>query len=164
MATEERCKKHDLLPGQCAECLGHASIEEQVAAERVELLHQPGWFPAKFGGTCRLCGEPFTPDTAIRRQADSQGYVAECCAMATPETAGRRPAAVGLGPQPTHSCPCGCGRDVARGLFACRAGWYRLPYVLRRAIHATYNRDAAAHLEAMAAADEWYREHAGVRT
>lgn len=160
--SEGRCK-HDMLPGQCADCLGHTSIEDQALTERADLLHLPGWFPAKFGGTCRRCGEPFTPDTPIRRQADSQGYIAECCGLAASETA-TGPAAAGLGPQPTHTCPAGCGRAVARGLFACRVDWYRLPYELRRAIHATYNRDAAAHLEAMAAADEWYREHAGVRT
>jgi hypothetical protein len=148
----ERCK-HELLPGQCADCLGHSSIEVQVLAERAQLLHQPGWFAAKFGGTCRLCGEPFVPDTAIRRQAGNAGYIAECCALA--------PHAERRGP---HRCPGGCGRDVPHHVYACRGCWSRLPHELRRPISTHYGRDDAKHAAAMIAAGEWYRQHAGVRT
>ncbi|MPZ66775.1 MAG: hypothetical protein GEU83_15125 [Pseudonocardiaceae bacterium] len=57
----------------------------------------------------------------------------------------------------THECPGGCGRQVARHHFACRACWYRLPSDLRRPISATYRRDAGAHPAAMAEAVAWYR-------
>lgn len=77
-------------------------------------------------------------------------------------TPGHRPPAAG--PQPTHDCPCGCGRQVAHSHYACRPGWYRLPFPLRQAISATYGRDRLAHAEAMKAADDWYRGHIGVRT
>jgi hypothetical protein len=159
--SEDRCKKHDMLPGQCADCLGHTSIEDQALADRSQLLHQPGWFPAKFGGTCRRCGEPFTPDTAIRRQADSQGYIAECCGLAEPTDT--TPASPDAGPG-THTCPGGCRRQVPRHLYACKACWVRLPFPLRQPISANYQRDDAQHAAAMAAAQQWYHQTAGVRT
>jgi hypothetical protein len=57
-----------------------------------------------------------------------------------------------------HECPCRCGTQVPNALFACRAGWARLPGPLRRRISAT------AHLplhepvraEAVATAVDWY--------
>lgn len=64
----------------------------------------------------------------------------------------------------THACPGGCGRRVARHLYACKACWMRLPYTLRQPISASYQRDAAAHSAAMAAAASWYSSHAGVRS
>lgn len=37
-----------------------------------------------------------------------------------------------------HSCPCGCGRTIARSRLACRDGWYRLPPELRAAVNDAY--------------------------
>lgn len=150
--ADTRCL-HDMLPGQCADCLGHTSIEDQALAEREQLLHDPDWFPAKFGGTCRRCGEPFAPNTAIRRQGTDEGYIAECCA--NPRTEPRR------GP---HACPGGCGRQVPHHVFACRKCWVRLPLPLRQPISTHFRRDPSQHAAAMTAACEWYRQHAGVRS
>ncbi len=61
------------------------------------------------------------------------------------------------GPTSCHECPGGCGRQVGRHHFACKACWYRLPADLRRPISATYRRDTGAHLAAMADAVDWYR-------
>jgi hypothetical protein len=59
-------------------------------------------------------------------------------------------------PEPTHDCP--CGGQVRRALFACRAGWYRLPLDLRDAIsHA--RRGTHEHRAAMRDAIRWYGEH-----
>jgi hypothetical protein len=64
----------------------------------------------------------------------------------------------------THDCPGRCGRQVAHHLYACLACWRRLPYALRQPINATYQRDAAGHAAAMAAAGHWYSRHVGVRS
>jgi len=63
-------------------------------------------------------------------------------------------------PEHTHSCPGGCGRQVAHQRYACPSCWGRLPADLRRPITATYRRDQAAHGQAMADARRWYRENA----
>jgi hypothetical protein len=61
-------------------------------------------------------------------------------------------------PAGTHTCPCGCGKQIANRLFACRAGWYRLPKNIRSAIHTCHTTgDVAGHREAMADACTWYR-------
>lgn len=64
----------------------------------------------------------------------------------------------------THGCPGGCGRQVPRHLYACKACWGRLPYDMQKAIRATNGRDLAAHGQAMAAARQWFERHIGVRT
>jgi hypothetical protein len=79
----DRCARTELLIDQCAHCRQLASIEEQAAAHRAALLHQPGWFVAAYPGRCGHCGDPFVPGAAIRRM-DSAGdatstYLAECC-------------------------------------------------------------------------------------
>jgi hypothetical protein len=159
--SDTRCDTTDLFVDQCAHCAGHTSIEDQVLVERAELLHQPGWFPARHGGTCRRCGEPFAPDTAIRRREGREGYIAECCADPEPATI----QSVAEQPASDHECPApGCDRAVPPHQFACARDWFRLPYRIRQAISAAYGRDSAAHALAMRSAVEWYQEHAGVRS
>ncbi len=62
----------------------------------------------------------------------------------------------------THTCPCGCERQVPRYHLACKPGWYRLPKDLRDPITTTYRRDPAAHRQAMADALRWYRTNPAV--
>ncbi|MBA8924025.1 hypothetical protein BC739_001222 [Kutzneria viridogrisea] len=45
---------------------------------------------------------------------------------------------------------------VRNQVFACRAGWLRLPRDLREAITFAHGTDPAAHREAMADAIQWY--------
>lgn len=61
----------------------------------------------------------------------------------------------------THTCPCGCGGQVARTRFACRAGWFRLPRSYRDAIQRGYSCGALSttHVAAMRAAMAWYEQH-----
>lgn len=62
--------------------------------------------------------------------------------------------------EPTHDCPAGCGTQVDFRRFACPADWNRLPKQLRDEIYAAYKRkrsDPMRHIEAMAAAIEWYQ-------
>lgn len=86
----DRCK-HDMLPGQCGDCRGLKTPEEQAAADRLavrqRLLNPPhgtvkAWFKASFPGACHKCGDRFPEDAAIRRAPGATGYVyiAECCA------------------------------------------------------------------------------------
>jgi hypothetical protein len=75
-AAEERCV-HEMLPGQCAFCLGKSSPEEESLALRARLLAS-GWFAAQYRGVCDRCGTPFEQGAAIR-MAD-RGWRAECCA------------------------------------------------------------------------------------
>jgi hypothetical protein len=56
----------------------------------------------------------------------------------------------------THPCP-GCGRHIYSHHFACQTDWFRLPVDLRKPIHASYGRAAAAYSVAVANAMEWYR-------
>lgn len=75
-AGEERCL-HEMLPGQCAVCLGKSSPEEESLELRARLLAS-GWFAAQYRGVCDRCGTPFEQGAAIR-MAD-RGWRAECCA------------------------------------------------------------------------------------
>lgn len=60
----------------------------------------------------------------------------------------------------THGCPCGCGRQVPQHLYACRAGWFRLPNDIRTAIWRGYRRnDTAGHMAAMMEAAQWYEDN-----
>lgn len=59
----------------------------------------------------------------------------------------------------SHACPCGCGAQIPHHQLACRTGWFRLPYDIRTDITSTYRRDPDAHIEAVAEALDWYREH-----
>jgi hypothetical protein len=57
----------------------------------------------------------------------------------------------------SHTCPGGCGRTVARHLFACRACWRRLPMLYQTPILTAYwAGDIAAHSRAMTDAMSWY--------
>lgn len=42
-----------------------------------------------------------------------------------------------------HRCPCGCDANIPNRMFACRAGWARLPFELQAAIVATAHRTLA---------------------
>ncbi len=75
----ERCDLFELPVDQCAHCLGHGAPQREAAAERERLLERPGWFPARFPGTCEHCGDPFTAGTPIRMYLD-RGWRAACCA------------------------------------------------------------------------------------
>lgn len=77
---EERCK-HELLPGQCAFCLGQSSPEEESLDLRARLLASGDWFAAQYRGRCDRCSTPFEAGAAIR-MAD-RGWRAECCAEET---------------------------------------------------------------------------------
>jgi hypothetical protein len=57
----------------------------------------------------------------------------------------------------THTCPGGCGRQVPNHLFACAYDWHRLPPSYQTAISRAYQRDDAAHLQAMVTARRWYQ-------
>jgi hypothetical protein len=61
----------------------------------------------------------------------------------------------------SHACPGGCGRRVARDLFACSPCWYRLPDALRQAIDRTYRpgRFSRDHAQALSAAHHWYHRN-----
>lgn len=81
--TDARCERTDLLVEQCgcARHRGGQTVEEQVAADRAEILTRPGWFPAKYAGYCGVCGTPFEAGAAIRSPEPGKlGWVAECCA------------------------------------------------------------------------------------
>lgn len=63
-----------------------------------------------------------------------------------------------------HRCPCGCGAAVSRTRLACRAGWYRLPKVVRDAVTGAYRRRSTAagraeHLAAVRDAIRWFQDH-----
>lgn len=58
----------------------------------------------------------------------------------------------------THDCPCGCGGQVPRRMFACKPGWFRLPKEIRDRIWSAHRAGLAGkHRDAMAAAMIWYR-------
>lgn len=61
----------------------------------------------------------------------------------------------------THTCPGGCGRDVANARYACLPCWARLPVELRAAIIDTSHLGTleARRREALVAAGSWLREH-----
>lgn len=59
----------------------------------------------------------------------------------------------------THSCPGGCGTQVPRHRFACRACWYRLPAAYRDAIRRNHRRKTTAHAAAMHDAHAWYEDN-----
>lgn len=80
-SVEERCERTELLVDQCA-CPVHrggADLDEQEAQLRVRLLAKPGWFPARFAGSCSGCGDRFPEGAAIRLDRQ-RGWRAECCA------------------------------------------------------------------------------------
>ena len=80
--TEERCERTDLIVSQCAHCRPKPSLDDEIAQHRARLLaSRRGWFRAQYFGRCAGCGDPYVPDTAIRRTPD--GYIAECCAEDT---------------------------------------------------------------------------------
>jgi hypothetical protein len=67
--------------------------------------------------------------------------------------------------QDTHDCPGGCGNQVARNLFACRACWSRLPQDFRTPILTSrWAGDHASHSRAMVDAMGWYRVDGDQRT
>lgn len=66
-------------------------------------------------------------------------------------------------PSTTHSCPGKCGRQVRRTLFACSACWGRLPQDLQDSIVDNHLLNRVAHLAAMSAACDWYRQHPAVQ-
>lgn len=78
--VEERCL-HEMLPGQCAFCLGKKGPKEEALALRAELLDSGEWFAAQYKGRCDGCSTPFPVGAAIRMAA--RGWRAECCAEAT---------------------------------------------------------------------------------
>lgn len=66
-----------------------------------------------------------------------------------------------LGIDASHECPYPpCRRRVRRTQFSCPAHWTVLPPAMRRAISSAYGRDWPAHIRAMNAAIDWYREQA----
>lgn len=79
-----RCELTDLLVDQCAHCLGHQSVQEQIDEERawtmdLERGGRPGgWFTASWAGECSCCGDPIHPGDTIR--ADGfDGYELKGC-------------------------------------------------------------------------------------
>lgn len=76
-ASEERCL-HELLPGQCAFCLGKQGPEEESLELRARLLDSGDWFAAQYKGRCDGCSTPFPVGAAIQMAA--WGWRAECCA------------------------------------------------------------------------------------
>lgn len=63
----------------------------------------------------------------------------------------------------THTCPGGCGRDVANARYACLPCWSRLPVELRSAIIDTSHLGTleSRRREALTSAGAWLREHRG---
>lgn len=79
--VEERCELTELLINQCG-CPRHrggVDVDEQQLQLRAALLAKPGWFAARYAGSCDCCGERFVPGTAIRMDL-RRGWRAECCA------------------------------------------------------------------------------------
>lgn len=74
----ERCEITELPVGQCA-CRLHGKPERPAGVRAVE-LPRPGWFVARYPGSCRRCFEPFTAGTHITGTDGSDGWTAECCA------------------------------------------------------------------------------------
>lgn len=59
-----------------------------------------------------------------------------------------------------RACPCGCGGFILSRLYACRAGWARLPTAYRVAINRAYRSGTReAHEAAKAAADRWFKNN-----
>jgi hypothetical protein len=58
----------------------------------------------------------------------------------------------------THTCPGGCGTQVAQHLFACRPCWSRLPRARRAAVMRGYDAGPLGeeHTTAMVDALDWY--------
>lgn len=81
MVDEPRCDITDLIKSQCAHCLGHTGVDEEVTQHRQRLAESdqhPKWFPAQWPGVCEHCGERFEAGTPIRFEAP-QGWRADCC-------------------------------------------------------------------------------------
>lgn len=75
-----RCELTDLIRSQCAHCRPAPPVPEDIAELRAG-LYRRGWFPSRYAGECRGCGDPFPPDTAVHRApGDAGGFIAECCA------------------------------------------------------------------------------------
>jgi hypothetical protein len=66
----------------------------------------------------------------------------------------------------THDCPGGCGNQVVRNMFACRACWDRLPQDDYRTpiLTSRWAGDWEAHSRALTNAMQWYRVDADRRT
>lgn len=68
--------------------------------------------------------------------------------------------------EPTHDCPCGCGKQITQDRVACKPGWYLLPKDIRDEVWRTYRarqRDPSAHRRALHEAMQWYRDNPRVR-
>lgn len=72
----ERCDCCDLLPESCGK-----AIEQRRRAEQLEAIKNlpPGWFAAKFPGTCTNCGEDFDADTPITFSGGLFDRTYVCC-------------------------------------------------------------------------------------
>jgi hypothetical protein len=68
---------------------------------------------------------------------------------------GRRP------PAGYHVCPCACGGIIPDRIFACRAGWARLPVKIRGDIQRTASLRITnpERADIIIAAIDFYREH-----
>jgi hypothetical protein len=62
-------------------------------------------------------------------------------------------------PRGWHRCPCGCDGNVPNRVFACRAGWARLPGDLQAAVRRTATRSIIdpERADIVLAAIEFYR-------
>ena len=76
-----------MLPGQCGDCRGLKSVEEQATADAAALrawllsgADGRNWWEAKYAGHCSGCQQWYVKHTAIRRDAQGTGFIAECCA------------------------------------------------------------------------------------
>lgn len=70
---------------------------------------------------------------------------------------------------PTHSCPCGCGSQIAHDLLSCRPGWFRLPEPLRAEISTAWRKrrqpgELLRHRNAVREALRWYADNPPVVT
>lgn len=63
---------------------------------------------------------------------------------------------------PLHTCPGGCGRNVAHHMVACKPCWFRLPKHLRDTVWRAIRGPGAGspeHTDALIAAFDWYADN-----
>jgi hypothetical protein len=61
-----------------------------------------------------------------------------------------------------HACPGRCGGEARHARLACKPCWFRLPKPLRELVGSAYRRrssDPVAHMRAVHAAVDWYRDN-----
>lgn len=79
----QRCDCCDLLNESCGRA-AEQRLRHEERRSNDELMATPGWFPARYPGTCARCGEYFAAGSPIRSNRGAKwtepSYVGACCA------------------------------------------------------------------------------------